>query len=82
MYNWGTDYTYGFIAQDVRDVIPELVGVKHGEGDPEDGYLGLNYDAFVPILTAKLQKHTRIIKEQEDRIAELERQIREVRNDG
>lgn len=78
-YKGGSKLLCGFIAQDVIEVMPDIV---YESKFNEEHYLGLNYESFSAILTAKLQKHTRIIKEQEDRIAELERQIREVRNDG
>lgn len=68
---------FGFIAQDVQEVIPEIITYN-----PDDNKtLGLRYVEFIPFLTAKLQKHTRIIKEQEERIARLEQLLREVKND-
>ena len=51
---------YGFIAQDVSDILPELVGRSN---DP-DGTLNLNYTALIPILA-------RAIQEQQQTIAEL-----------
>lgn len=54
----------GFIAQDVREVIPAAVQ------ENSDGYLGLNYTELIaPILA--------LVQEQEKRIEELERKVRE-----
>lgn len=39
----------GFVAQDVRELYPELV---HGE-ESEDGYLSLNYGAITAVLAAE-----------------------------
>ena len=78
-YKNGDKHIFGFIAQDVLEIIPDIV---FEDRLSDEHYLGLNYDSFSAILTAKLQKHTRIIKEQEERIARLEQIIREVRNDG
>ena len=77
-YKNGDKRIFGFIAQDVLEIIPDIVFEDHLS---EEHYLGLNYDSFSAILTAKLQKHTRIIKEQEARIARLEQLLREVKND-
>ncbi len=41
-----TRQEYGFIAQDVQAVFPGAVSVI----DPENGYLGVNYIAFIPVL--------------------------------
>ena len=53
--------SYGFIAQEVYDVLPELVtalvhpvDVKmHGD---ERALLALNYDGFIPVLTSAVQE--------------------------
>ena len=41
---------WGFIAQEVEKVMPELVG------SDEDDYLTLNYNGFVPLLTKAMQE--------------------------
>jgi hypothetical protein len=44
----------GFIAQDVRPLLPEAVVAS----DNPDGLLGLNYDSLMPVLTKALQELT------------------------
>lgn len=73
-YNYRTDEfpdrdfsksrTYGLIAQNVEEVIPELVATS------EDGYKAVNYSGLIPVLVEA-------IKEQQTRIEELEEMIAE-----
>jgi hypothetical protein len=53
---------YGFIAQDVKDLFPELVE------ENEEGILAVNYTGMIPILVEA-------VKELQDRVEELERRI-------
>ena len=54
----------GFIAQDVREELPELVK----KGKDENEILSLNYNALIPILT-------KAIKEQQDIIDNLKNKL-------
>ena len=56
------DNQLGFIAQDVEQILPELVGELYGE------YKGLKYELFAPILV-------RAIQEQQYKIEELNKKI-------
>lgn len=48
---------YGFIAQDVLKLIPELVSIiPKKEGDDIHDILAVNYLEVIPLLVAKLQK--------------------------
>lgn len=58
---------YGFIAQDVQEVVPSIV-----EKAPEGDRLYLQYNDIIAILTAKVQKQSKKIQDLEDRIARLE----------
>ena len=54
-YNWNSDENndstkIGFIAQEVDEVLPEFVTTY------KDGYLGLNYAGFTPVLTKAIQE--------------------------
>jgi len=49
----------GLIAQDVQDVIPEVVYAP----DAPDGMLGMNYAELVPILIKAIQEQQRQIDE-------------------
>lgn len=57
----------GFKAQELRAVLPEAVS----EG--EDGYLGINYSAVIPVLVAALQ-------EQNQEIASLREELQMVKS--
>ena len=52
----------GFIAQNVKDIWPEGVSVI----DPENGYMGVSYVSFVPILTKAVQELSQIITSLKD----------------
>lgn len=64
-WHFDAEKQYGFIAQELKQVMPELVK------EDKDGYLGVNYVMLIPILTEA-------IKEQQARIEQLERKIKEL----
>ncbi len=47
--NFAEGMSYGFIAQELQEVLPEAVMAD------EDGYLGVNYDAVIPVLVNAIQ---------------------------
>ena len=60
---------WGFIAQEVEKVMPELVGAD------EEDYLTLNYNGFVPLLTKAMQEQQTEIENQQKEIDELKTQL-------
>lgn len=75
--------SYGFIAQDLKEIFPELVNFskmprtklkKDGseEADVESKYYSVNYTGLIPILTEAIQEQQTIIDSQEDRVTKLE----------
>jgi hypothetical protein len=46
---YGTQYDYGFLAQDVQPVIPELI-------DTSKGVWGINYIGIIPFLVGSVQE--------------------------
>ncbi len=58
----------GVIAQDVRDVFPELISVWGGDND----YLAVNYGSFSPILIQAVHELQSEITELEKRLQALE----------
>ena len=64
--HFGEAQSYGLIAQDVEQVLPELVVTG------EDGFKQVDY-ARLPLLTIQA------VKELKERVAELERLIQEMR---
>lgn len=53
-YNWSNDSSinFGFVAQDVKEVIPDIVS----KPQTEDEMLGVNYLALIPFLTKSIQE--------------------------
>lgn len=58
----------GFIAQEVKKVIPEIVN-KH----KDNGYYGIEYTKFAPILVKAIQEQQELIEKLSARIDELEK---------
>lgn len=63
-----TDKKLGLIAQEVYEVVPEIVNV------PQDGngLYGMSYSELVPVLVKSIQELTKLVDDQEKRIAALE----------
>jgi hypothetical protein len=59
----------GFIAQEVKDVIPEAVITPE---DPEEQFYGLEHTALIPVLTKALQEAVAKIETLEAKVAALE----------
>jgi len=74
---------YGLIAQEVEEVLPELVGDLYHAGKPrlnDDepaeesfGYKGINYTELIPILVQAIKEQQRTIDEMKNEIAELKK---------
>lgn len=60
--NFPEGNTYGFIAQELKEVLPYTVT------EETDGYLSVNYIAIIPVLT-------QAIKEQQEKIVKLEEKV-------
>lgn len=56
---------FGFIAQEVREVFPELVS------EDEEGYLGIDYMGFIPVLVDAVKQLRGEVARQEEVIATL-----------
>lgn len=55
-FDWKSDGSHdlGLIAQEVQGIFPELVFTN-----PSDGYLGINYSRFTPLLISAIQELSR-----------------------
>ena len=69
-----TKRAFGFIAQEVEEILPELI--LHPENG--EGTLALNYDDFTPLLTKAIQEQQKLIEEKDQRIIELENRLAEM----
>ena len=65
---------YGFIAQDVEKVIPEMAF------ENSDGYYVMNYTMLIPLLTEAIKQQDKTITEQATTITELRTEIAELRS--
>jgi len=65
---------YGLIAQEVQAIAPEFVHPLY------DDYLSIDYVSFVPLLIAGEQEHEAKIKQLEQRISELENELKKYKN--
>ena len=59
---------YGFIAQEMQDVLPEIVTGKETETE----YLGLDYNSILAVAVKAIQEQNKSIQELEARIKTLE----------
>ena len=83
--NLASGQRYGFIAQDMREVFPEMVREQvnavpyKDDGDSlaieEIQYLGVDYISLVPVLTQAIHEQQEIIESQDQRISQLDRQV-------
>jgi septal ring factor EnvC (AmiA/AmiB activator) len=68
----------GFIAQEVKKLIPEVVTGK--EGDVSKGeILGITYENIVPVLTKAIQEQQHEIQDQKKAIAQQQKEIDELK---
>lgn len=83
-FNFPEEKQYGFIAQELESVVPELVkdGINPAQFDKEGNKIGdevkfksVNYTAIIPILTAGIQEQQAIIESQNEKIQLLEERL-------
>jgi hypothetical protein len=65
-----SNYQYGFIAQELQKVFPEMVTQR------EDGVLGIRYTELIPVLVQAVKEQQEEIKTLNERITELEKKIK------
>jgi hypothetical protein len=76
-YNWkkndalelGNMPQVGFLAQELKEVIPEAVI------EDEGGYYTVNYNTIIPVLTEALKEQDAKILEMEEKLSQLEKMI-------
>ncbi len=55
-YNFNEGSNFGFIAQELKEVLPEAVKLE------ENGYYSVNYDAIIPVLVEAMKEQNLKIK--------------------
>lgn len=68
--NW--EQSAGLIAQEVQEVLPELITV---DKDSDEKLLRLNYNGIIALNTATINEHTNQIRSLQDEIKELKQLI-------
>lgn len=63
-----SNYTYGFISQEVEPVFPDIVVNSHG-------IKMIGYSSFIPILTKSIQEQQQQIEELKKEVAQLKRLV-------
>ena len=66
--------SFGFLAQEVREILPELVY------EDEEGMLSVDYTGFIPLLVDAYKDLKATVSEQEKRIAALQGADRKVKS--
>ena len=62
---------YGFIAQDLEDIIPDIVNIPR---DRKDLY-SIDYISMIPLLTKSIQELSNIINNQQKEINKLKSKL-------
>ncbi|MDR0230964.1 MAG: tail fiber domain-containing protein [Dysgonamonadaceae bacterium] len=65
----------GFIAQEVKPIIPEVVVGNEGDVDKKD-VLSVSYAEFAPVLTKAIQEQQQMIEAQQKIIEQLEARLK------
>ncbi|MEO1384382.1 MAG: tail fiber domain-containing protein, partial [Bacteroidota bacterium] len=71
------DLQYGFIAQEVEKVLPELVRPAVDPYGEEDDYVVMNYDGIIPVLTEAIKEQQEVMDDQQITIEEQELRLDE-----
>lgn len=67
--NFESQLAYGFIAQELEEVLPELVK------EDAQGYKAVNYTGIIPILTSAIQEQNALLEEKEVELATMQSEI-------
>ena len=60
---------FGFIAQDMQELMPQLISTN-----PMDGMLGFRYNNYTAVLTKAIQEQQDIIEELKEKVEKLEKE--------
>jgi len=71
--NFASGQQYGFIAQELEQVIPEATVLN------SDGYYAVNYTMLIPVLTEAIKEQDKTVTELRNELAELRSQINDLK---
>jgi hypothetical protein len=72
--NFSTGSNLGFIAQEIEQVIPEVVG------NTEKDFKIVNYDQMVPVMVNAMQEQQKMIQDLMDKLVVLEKELNALKN--
>ncbi len=73
--NFKEGMSYGFIAQEVEKVIPEMAAKS------DDGYYAVDYIALIPILTEAIKEQDQTVTDLRSEVEQLKSEMAMLRND-
>jgi len=71
--NFAGGLQYGFIAQELEQVIPEVTVLN------SDGYYAVNYTMLIPVLTEAIKEQDKTVTELRNELAELRSQLNDLK---
>lgn len=71
--NFGGGLQYGFIAQELEQVIPEATVLN------SDGYYAVNYTMLIPVLAEAIKEQDKTVTELRNELAELRSQLNDLK---
>lgn len=69
-------FTYGFLAQDIYEEIPEIV---HKPIDENNDLWSVDYDKLIPIMTKAIQEQQEIIKDQSEELETVKTEMEQMK---
>jgi len=72
---------FGFIAQDVQEIMPELVKNRDTDNAEENELLMLNYTDFTVMSVKAIQELSDLVKTQAEQIAELKQEVASIKSE-
>lgn len=77
--NFPTGRQYGFTAQNMESVFPELVKLNPAKGAEQPvEFKAVNYTGLIPVLTQAIQEQQKLLEAQDERIDELKEQYNDL----
>jgi hypothetical protein len=73
-YGYGEEKQIGVIAQEIEEVVPELVVTDN------EGFKSVKYENITPLLIEAMKEQQSIIDSQQQRIEKLEKMVEELMN--
>ncbi len=77
--NLPADTQYGFTAQNLESVFPELVKVNPAKKEQPVEFKAVNYTGLIPVLTAAIQEQQKQLEAKDERIDLLQKQLDELK---